>query len=150
MALAGEISAFPAFTVTRDATVVTAAEEMRAKEIGDVIVVDAEKKVVGIVTDRDLAVRVIAEHRDPEVTKVEEVMTPDPVTIDALADVEEAERLMRERLVHRLPVVGRDGEPLGLLSLEDLAASGYVADSELRAVMKSIARAYQLRSRSVP
>ncbi|MEY2462891.1 MAG: hypothetical protein QOH64_1029 [Acidimicrobiaceae bacterium] len=150
MALAGEVGAYPAFTVSRDATVVRAAEEMRDKEIGDVIVVDVEDKVVGVVTDRDLAVRVIAAHRDPEVTKVEEVMTPDPITVAALDPVEEAERLMRQHLVHRLPVVDRDRKPLGVVSLEDLAASGYIADSELRSVMKSIARAYQLRSLAIP
>jgi CBS domain-containing protein len=150
MALAGEVGAYPAFTVSRDATVVRAAEEMRDKEIGDVIVVDVEDKVVGVVTDRDLAVRVIAAHRDPEVTKVEEVMTPDPITVAALDPVEEAERLMRQHLVHRLPVVDRDRKPLGVISLEDLAASGYIADSELRSVMKSIARAYQLRSLAIP
>jgi CBS domain-containing protein len=150
MALAGEVGAYPAFTVSRDATVVRAAEEMRDKEIGDVIVVDVEDKVVGVVTDRDLAVRVIAAHRDPEVTKIEEVMTPDPITVAALDPVEEAERLMRQHLVHRLPVVDRDRKPLGVVSLEDLAASGYIADSELRSVMKSIARAYQLRSLAIP
>jgi CBS domain-containing protein len=109
-----------------------------------------EDKVVGVVTDRDLAVRVIAAHRDPEVTKIEEVMTPDPITVAALDPVEEAERLMRQHLVHRLPVVDRDRKPLGVVSLEDLAASGYIADSELRSVMKSIARAYQLRSLAIP
>ena len=150
MVLAGEVGAFPAFTVPRDATVVTAAREMRDKEVGDVIVVDAEDKVVGILTDRDLAVRVIAGHRDPAVTKVEEVMTPNPVTVGALDSVERAERVMREHLVHRLPVVDRDGKAVGILSLEDLAASGYIADRDLRAVMKSIARAYQLRSLAVP
>jgi CBS domain-containing protein len=150
MALVGEVGAYPAFTVSRDATVVRAAEEMRDKEIGDVIVVDVEDKVVGVVTDRDLAVRVIAAHCDPEVTKVEEVMTPDPITVAALDPVEEAERLMRQHLVHRLPVVDRDRKPLGVVSLEDLAASGYIADSELRSVMKSIARAYQLRSLAIP
>jgi CBS domain-containing protein len=150
MTLAGEVGAFPAFTVVQDATVVRAAEEMRDKEVGDVVVVDAEDTVVGIVTDRDLAVRVIAAHRDPDVTKVDEVMTPSPVTVRALEPVEEAERLMREHLVHRLPVVDAEGRAVGMLSLEDLAASGYIADGDLRAVMKSIARAYQLRSRAVP
>ena len=92
----------------------------------------------------------IAGHRDPAVTKVDEVMTPNPVTVGALDSVERAERVMREHLVHRLPVVDRDGKAVGILSLEDLAASGYIADRDLRAVMKSIARAYQLRSLAVP
>jgi signal-transduction protein with cAMP-binding, CBS, and nucleotidyltransferase domain len=150
MTLAGEVGAFPAITVPSDADTQRAAQVMRDEAAGDVIVVDTEGKVVGVVTDRDLTVRVIAAGRDPASTKVGEVMTPDPTTVDALVEVEEAERIMRERLVHRLPVVDRDGTPLGMLSLEDLAASGYVADKDLREVMKSIARAYQLRSPSIP
>lgn len=150
MTLAGEVSAYPAFKVRSDATAATAAEVMRDKEVGDVVVVDAADKIVGMVTDRDLAVRVIAAHRDPSVTTVDEVMTPDPVTVDALESVDKVEQLMREYLVHRLPVVDGGGHPRGVISLEDLAASGYVADAELRDVMESIARAYQLRSLAIP
>ena len=150
MTLVGDVSAYPAFTVPRHANIVTAAQTIRDKEVGDVIVVDTEGKIVGIITDRDLAVRVIAVGRDPASTKADEVMTPEPITVEALAPVEEAERLMRERLVRRLPVIDPDNRPLGLLSLEDLAASSYIGDRELRDVMKSIARAYQLRSDAVP
>jgi CBS domain-containing protein len=150
MTLVGELAAAPPFTVRQDAPVLIAAEVMRDKEVGDVMVVDGEGLLTGMLTDRDIAVRVVAARRDPELTKVDEVFTPHPVTIEALAPTEEGERLMREHLVHRLPVVDGEGRPIGLLSLEDLAASGYVDDHELRIVMKSIARAYQLRSASVP
>ena len=57
---------------------------------------------------------------------------------------------MRQHLVHRLPVVDGDSRALDVRSLEGLAAAGYIADSELREVMKSIARAYQLRALAVP
>jgi len=150
MALAGEISSFPAFTVPLDATVIVAARIMRDREVGDVIVVDQDGRVVGMLTDRDLAVRVVASGRDPHSTKVEEVCSMGVVTVQATEGVEVAERLMRDKLVHRLAVVDERGHPRGLLSLEDLAASGYVKDHELREVMKSIARAYQLRSAAVP
>ena len=75
MALAGEISSFPAFTVPLDATVIVAARIMRDREVGDVIVVDQDGRVVGMLTDRDLAVRVVASGRDPHSTKVEDVCT---------------------------------------------------------------------------
>jgi CBS domain-containing protein len=150
VALAGEVSAFPVFTVAGDAPVIVAARAMRDRAIGDVVVVDDDSRLAGLLTDRDLVVRVMAEGRDAETTIVREVCTPDPVAIDALAPVEEAERLMRDHLVHRLPVIDDKGHPIGLLSLEDLAASGYIADHELREVMKSIARAYQLRSAAIP
>lgn len=150
MALVGEVGAAPAFVVPLSATVAAAAHVMRDDDVGDVIVVDDERRIAGMLTDRDIAVRVVAAGRDPEVTKVDEVCTRDPITVDALADVEEAERLMREHFIHRLPVVGERGKPLGVISLEDLASSGYIEDHELRAVMRSIARAYQLRSKAVP
>jgi CBS domain-containing protein len=130
--------------------VVEGAQVMRDKEIGDVIVVDDRNLVTGTLTDRDIAVRVVAERRDAESTTVAEVCTPHPVTVEGMAPVEEAERLMRENLVHRLPVVDEDGHPLGVISLEDLAASGYIDDHDLRVVMKTIARTYQLRSAAVP
>jgi CBS domain-containing protein len=150
MALAGELAAFPVFTVRSDATVVDAARVMRDNEVGDVVVVDDEGRVSGMVTDRDLAIRVVAVPRDPTKTVVAEICSGDPITIDGMAGVEEAERLMREHLVHRLPVVDDEKRPLGMLSLEDLAASGYIDDHELRDVMRRIARAYQLRSAAVP
>lgn len=150
MAVVGDIAATPPFTVRLDANTVTAAEVMRDKEVGDVMVVDDHGRLAGMLTDRDLAVRVIAARRDPAATLVKEVCTPDPVSIGALVGLEEGERLLREHLVHRLPVVDADGRPIGLLSLEDLAASSYVDDHELRAIFKSIARAYQLRSASIP
>jgi CBS domain-containing protein len=150
VALAGELAAFPPFTVLLSDRVVDAAEAMREKAVGDVIVVGDDGRVAGMLTDRDVTVRVVAEQRDPIQTTVGAVCTPDPVTIEALATVDDAERLMREHVVHRLPVVDHDGRPLGLLSLEDLAASGYVEDSELRQVLKTIARAYWRRSAAVP
>ena len=150
MVLAGELAAAPAFSVRLDSTVVDAARVMRDKEVGDVVVVDDDGRIAGILTDRDIAVRVVAVRADPEHTPVEEVCTRNPQTIDGLAGAEAAEQLMRERLVHRLPVVDDEKRPLGIISLEDLAASGYIADHELREVMRQIARAYQLRSKSVP
>jgi CBS domain-containing protein len=150
MALVGEVGAFPAFTTTLGASVVDAARVMRDKEVGDVVVVGDDKRVVGVLTDRDVTVRVVAAERDPKSTLVKEVCTTNPITVEALAPVQKAEQLMREHLVHRLPVVDKEGRPIGLISLEDLAASGYIDDQELRAVMRSIARAYQLRSAAIP
>lgn len=150
MALAGEVAAVPPFTVSLHDSVAAAAAVMRDRGIGDVIVVDDDGLVAGMLTDRDVTVRVVAERGDPERTEVEEVCTLDPVTIDALDGVEEAEQLMRQHVIHRLPVVDDAGRPLGMLSLEDLAASGYVEEHELQDVFKAIARAYRLRSAAVP
>lgn len=150
MVVAGEIAAAPAFTVSLHDSVVDAAKVMRDKGIGDVIVVDDHSLVVGMLTDRDVTVRVVADHRDPEQTEVAAVCTRNPVTVEVTAGVEKAEQLMRAHLIHRLPVVDRAGHPLGMLSLEDLAASGYIDDHELREVLKTIARAYWRRSAAIP
>jgi signal-transduction protein with cAMP-binding, CBS, and nucleotidyltransferase domain len=146
MVVIGEIAAAPAFTVRQEANAVTAAEVMRDASVGDVIVVGDDGRLTGIVTDRDLAVRVIAAGRDPETVVIADVCTPDPITIGIMATPKEAEDLMRAHLIHRLPVVDDDRRPMGLLALEDLAATTYVDDDEVVAVFRSIARAYQLRS----
>jgi CBS domain-containing protein len=150
MALVGEVAASPAIVVPLHASVVDAAQVMRDNEVGDVVVVDNDGLIAGMLTDRDVTVRVVAERRDPEHTEVKEVCTLEPVTIDPMASTNDAERLMREHLIHRLPLVDSEGRPRGVISLEDLAASGYVEDHEFREVAKVIARAYQLRSTVVP
>jgi CBS domain-containing protein len=92
---------------------------MAEADIGDVVVLE-DGQVTGIVTDRDIAVRAIAEGRDPESTSVGDVCTTSVETIDPSASVDDALRLMREHDIRRLPVV-KNGRPVGILSLGDLA-----------------------------
>ena len=96
-----------------------AARLMREHDVGAVLVLD-EGDLHGIVTDRDIAVRLVAEGRDAESTTVGEIASRDPTAIESDAPVDEAVRLMRERALRRLPVV-EQGEPVGILSLGDLA-----------------------------
>ena len=106
-------------TVSASDTIVDAARVMNESDIGDVIVVDGEE-VRGIVTDRDIVVRAIAEGRDPQSTSVSDVCTPSIETIEPEASVDDALRKMREADIRRLPVV-KDGRPVGIISLGDLA-----------------------------
>ena len=106
-------------TVDAGASVTDAAREMREGDIGDVIVVQ-EGQVNGIVTDRDIVIRAIAEGRDPDSTRVSEVVTSDPIALAPQQSVDEAVQAMREHDVRRLPVV-KDGRPVGIVSLGDLA-----------------------------
>ncbi len=95
-----------------------------------------DRRVVGIVTDRDIAVRHVADGgRTPLVGSI---MTLDPVTIDPDAPVELAEALMAERQVRRLPVC-EDGQLVGILSQADLAC--HVSCTEVGAVVEAISRA---------
>jgi CBS domain-containing protein len=106
-------------TVSASDTIVDAAREMKEADIGDVIVVD-NGGVQGIVTDRDIVVRAVAEGRDPQSTSVSDVCTTDIEAIEPSASVDEALSKMRQADIRRLPVV-EDGRPVGIVSLGDLA-----------------------------
>jgi CBS domain-containing protein len=106
-------------TVSASDTIADAARVMNESDIGDVIVVDGEQ-IKCIVTDRDIVVRGVAAGRDPQSTSVGDVCTPSLETIEPDASVDDALRKMREADIRRLPVV-RDGRPVGIISLGDLA-----------------------------
>jgi CBS domain-containing protein len=105
-------------TVPADATLQDAAREMKG-DIGAVLVED-NGNVAGILTDRDIVVRAIAEGRDPSSTKVSDVATRDVKTLTPDSSVEDAIRIVREHNVRRIPVV-EDGRPAGIVSIGDLA-----------------------------
>jgi CBS domain-containing protein len=106
-------------TVKVDDTVLEAAQVMRDSDIGDVIVVE-NGEVTGIVTDRDIVVRAVAEGRDAESTTVGEIATTGVQAIEPDASVDDALRMMREHDIRRLPVA-KNGRPVGIVSLGDLA-----------------------------
>lgn len=100
-------------------TILDAARIMRDKNIGDVLVRD-EDGLCGIVTDRDLVVRAVAEGMDPSTTTLDEVCSEEVVQLDPDDTVEDAIRLMREKHVRRIPVT-EENEIIGVVSLGDLA-----------------------------
>ncbi len=106
-------------TLPTDATVLDAAKKMREANIGDVIVLDGDS-ICGVVTDRDIVVRVLAEEREPAGTKLNEICSGDLATVSPDDDLTRAGDLMRERSVRRVPVV-EDGKPVGIVSIGDLA-----------------------------
>jgi CBS domain-containing protein len=106
-------------TVKVDDTVQDAAQVMRDHDIGDVIVVE-DGQVTGILTDRDIVVRAVAEGLDTSSTEVREVCTTGIEAMEPDASVDDALRTMREHDIRRLPVV-KNGRPVGIISLGDLA-----------------------------
>jgi len=106
-------------TVSADDPVVEAARIMRDRDIGDVIVLQ-NGDVGGIVTDRDIAIRGVADGRDPQSTSVSEVCTTGIEAIEPSASVDDALRKMRDADIRRLPVV-EGGRAVGIISLGDLA-----------------------------
>ncbi len=106
-------------TIEADATVEKAVDLMNKHEIGCLIAVRGGK-AVGIVTERDMLSRVLAMTRDPERTKVSDIMTSPLVVADPQMDLEEAGRLMFKMKIKKLPIVSK-GNLVGLLTLTDVA-----------------------------
>ncbi len=107
-------------TVGADDPIVEAARIMRDEDVGLVPVVEGER-LVGTVTDRDIALRIVAEGQDPQATTTRQVATTDVVTIDPQQELSEALRLMAQHQVRRLPVVEEDGRLVGIVSQADVA-----------------------------
>jgi CBS domain-containing protein len=106
-------------TLPGTASVHEAARAMRDAEIGDVIVIE-NHQVCGMVTDRDIVVRTVAEAQDPVTTTLADLCSHALVTVTPSDSVEEAVRLMRTHAIRRVPVV-EGGQPVGMVSLGDLA-----------------------------
>ena len=104
-------------------TVEKAAQLMKSGNIGSIPVIENEQtqKLVGIVTDRDLALKVVAEGRDAKTTKVEAVMTPNVVTCQPDDDLQKTLDAMSEHQLRRIPVVGTGNKILGIISQADVA-----------------------------
>lgn len=105
--------------VPKDASVLEAARLMRDRGIGDVIVIDGDE-AEGIVTDRDIVVRAVAEGSDPGRVRVDEVLSGELAAVAPDDPVERAIALMREKAIRRIPVV-EGGKPVGVVSIGDLA-----------------------------
>ena len=101
------------------ASVHEAARAMRDADIGDVIVIE-NNQVCGIITDRDIAVRIVAEAKDPATTALADICSHSLLTVTSTDSVEHAVRLMRTHAIRRLPVV-EEGQAVGIVSLGDLA-----------------------------
>ena len=109
--------------ITPDTTASEAAKLMKTEDVGALPVVE-DGRLTCVITDRDLAIRALAEGRDGQ-TAVREIASPDVVTIDPQQSLEEAARLMAEHQVRRLPVVEEDGKLVGMLAQADLAQAGH-------------------------
>ena len=106
-------------TVEDSSTVFDAARAMRDEDIGVVIVVN-HGSIRGVLTDRDVVVRAVAEGRDPKSIKVGEIVSEDVATVTPDEPVDKVVSLMREKAIRRVPVVD-GGRPVGVVSLGDLA-----------------------------
>jgi CBS domain-containing protein len=108
---------------TPDDLVVDVAQLMLDEDIGPIPIVEDQngKKLIGIVTDRDLAIKVVAEGRDPKSTKVADVMTRSVITCRADEPVQTALDAMAEHQLRRIPVVDKDERIVGIIAQADVA-----------------------------
>jgi CBS domain-containing protein len=100
-------------------TAATAARAMKEHGVGAVLV-SADGQLTGLVTDRDITVRVLAEDRDPAATPIGDIATAGLFVLGPDDDLDQAARLVRDRAVRRIPIV-QDGLPVGIVSVGDLA-----------------------------
>ncbi|MGW1952796.1 CBS domain-containing protein [Streptomyces sp. NPDC001920] len=107
-------------TVEPQTSVQAVARMMRDEDIGAVLVTEGER-LRGLVSDRDLVIRAMAEGSDPDRTTVAEACSEDLVTVGPDDDLIVAVRVMREHSVRRVPVVDRESHPVGIVSIGDLA-----------------------------
>ena len=101
-------------------TVQAAARRMQQRKVGSLVVVTEDRKPVGIVTDRDLVLRVLAPGLDAARTPVRDVMTRQPVTASEQTSVDSAVSVMRKGGFRRLPIVDLDGQLSGLVTVDDI------------------------------
>jgi len=100
---------------------------MRELNVGAIPVVDDNSNLIGIITDRDIAVRAVSKGINPNEAEVGDFMTPSPITVEPETNVEDAAELMADNQIRRLPVV-RNGRLVGIVSLGDLAVDVGEAD----------------------
>ena len=117
---AADVCKIPAICAKRDATLTEIARLMRENHVGCVVIVDDAPRPVGIVTDRDIVVEVVATGVDHRGIAAGEIMTTPLVVADADEDALGALRIMRLRGIRRLPVVDKDGFLIGITTLDDL------------------------------
>ena len=129
-----------------DDSVQTAAQLMKSNHVGPIPVIDRDGKLVGIVTDRDLAIKVVAEDRTPRDTKIADVMSRDPFTCGPNDDVEQVIQTMEEHQVRRIPIVDEECCLVGIVSQADVATRIHEPEKTAEAV-EEISRPSERESR---
>ena len=134
----GEVMTQRPHAVTPQTLIREAAQLMEQEDVGSLPVVDEGVRLVGIVTDRDVAVRVVGRGLNPDKTRVGEVASSDLVALTPEHDLDEALALMAREQVRRLPIVVRENELVGMLAQADVARAG--SDKPTGEVVEAISR----------
>ena len=111
----------PVVRISPETNITEACRLMEQNNIG-CLIAEREGKLCGIITDRDIALRVTGAKRDPDKTKIEDVMTPDPIRVSVDKDLHHLTALMHAYHVRRVPIVKGFDTTLGIVTLDDLIA----------------------------
>ena len=124
----------PVVTIQEESTVEAAARVMRDRRVGS-LVITRSGRPIGLITDRDIVVRVVAEGLDVRAARVDDFVTFDPITVSVHEGIETATARMRRHGVRRLPLVDEDGRAIGIVTADELLA---LLGRELAAVCEGI------------
>lgn len=134
-------------TITKDKCITDCAAQMRNEHVGSLVVVDANQTPIGMITDRDIAIEVVARRLDPKTLTVCEVMTAPVVTAKLDESMVVALARMREFGIRRLPIVDNDGALVGVISNSNLVEElSSLLDGLVRNIHSSKTREVALRS----
>jgi CBS domain-containing protein len=112
---------------------------MREHNLGCLLVTERDGRLSGMLTDRDIALRVTGEGKDPQLAKVQGIMTPNPVRIPVDRSLHELTTLMHSQRVRRIPIIDREGKPIGIVTLDDLLA---LLGDEMSEMGKTVSEAF--------
>jgi CBS domain-containing protein len=130
-------------TISPEATVLEAARQMHSKHIGCLVVIDDSSRPLGILTDRDIVLKVVAGEKTAAETAVKEIMSTNPTMVNVNYDVLDAVRLMHNRGVRRLPVVDEHRHLLGITTMDDVLM---VFSAELRDMAGAVQKEFGLEA----
>ena len=133
----------PVVKILPEGSIADACRLMEENDVG-CIIVEGDGKLVGIITDRDVALKVAGTARDPLTTRVDEVMSPDPIRISVDRDVRSLTALLHAYHVRRIPIVDSFNEVLGIVTLDDLI--GLLGD-KMSEIGKAIAEEFAKHDR---
>lgn len=111
-------------TIDAQANLVEAASKMKKLEVG-ALPIRQNGKMIGLITDRDITMRAVAETKNPTSTTVKDIMTADVCSCCQDDDIHEAATIMEDNSIHRLLVLDRDNDPIGFVSLSDFAVKSH-------------------------
>src|SRR3990172_13013976 len=128
----------PVITISADANITEACRLMEQKNVG-CLLAENNGRLCGILTDRDIALKVVGAQRDPRTTKVEDIMTRDPIRISVNSDLHHLTALMHAYHVRRVPIVDGADTPLGIVTMDDLIA---LLSEEMSEIGKTISEEF--------